>query len=583
MENEWYEMNFSKYADKSYGSDTMYQQYNCPTSSYQQYNCLPNQYQQYNCLPNQYQPILNQGYPAQVCPVQAATTVPEKPACDTIIGEYIVPDILRNNMYAISGKNNKIKKRLISVGVINECKIIHYSSNGERRNYYIIKMMGSDRQKNKITLNHNEFDGNKLLDILADKGKILFVHTKKDKEECELIRKYIIGIADKDDFEYPEFTDWIKGRYIVAREVYNIETPFFKHIIRSRNMSEQEAAEGLLNNINIFLQVRHRLFFLILMHYIVIQRLVPPELRCKKPIYVRSDSDLTFVINAALGIFGDNRVISLSLPKKRIAKEMYMTKGTMAFFEIAEYGDVSLCNVSENIKYINAEMNADTTVIILCRVYNFFSDSAFNISLKEIEIQKTYVDKDACGEHIRHFADWISENNIDVSNVQADNWIELTYVLIKKYFKNCGVRLGFENTDAVVQDLFSESEYDSTGEWITEWLGENILRLKRQKKLNIIDLNADEVRFSNEKPNICKKGSLICFKENDLKFLTELCGDSKINSTIIKESLLRADALETDNNRQTYQKNIYVRAYNKSIRMIAVMYDRIFPTGHIGI
>ena len=209
--------------------------------------------------------------------MQAVTIVPEKPACDTIIGEYIVPDILRNNMYAISGKNNKIKKRLISVGVINECKIIHYSSNGERRNYYIIKMMGSDRQKNKITLNHNEFDGNKLLNILADKGKILFVHTEKDKEECELIRKYIIGIADKDDFEYPEFTDWINGRYIVAREIYNIGTPFFKHVIRSRNMSEQEAAEGLLNNINIFLQVRHRLFFLILMHYIVIQRLVPPE------------------------------------------------------------------------------------------------------------------------------------------------------------------------------------------------------------------------------------------------------------------------------------------------------------------
>lgn len=145
------------------------------------------------------------------------------------------------------------------------------------------------------------------------------------------------------------------------------------------------------------------------------------------------------------------------------------------------------------------------------------------------------------------------------------------------------MRLEFENADTVVQDLFSESEYDSTGEWITEWLSENILKLKRQKKLNIIDLNADEVRFSDEKPNICKKGSLICFKENDLKFLTELCGDSKINSTIIKESLLRADALETDNNRQTYQKNIYVRAYNKSIRMIAVMYDRIFPTGHIGI
>lgn len=150
-------------------------------------------------------------------------------------------------------------------------------------------MMGSDRQKNKITLNHNEFDGNKLLNILADKGKILFVHTKKDKEECELIRKYIIGIADKDDFEYPEFTDWTKGRYIAAREVYNIGTPFFKHVIRSRNMSEQEAAEGLLNNINIFLQIKHRLFFLILMHYIVIQRLVPPELRCKKPIYVCSD------------------------------------------------------------------------------------------------------------------------------------------------------------------------------------------------------------------------------------------------------------------------------------------------------
>lgn len=57
---------------------------------------------------------------------------------------------------------------------------------------------------------------------------------------------------------------------------------------------------------------------------------------------MHSDSDLTFVINAALGIFGDNRVTSLSLPKKRIAKEMYMAKGTMAFFEIAKYSDVSL-------------------------------------------------------------------------------------------------------------------------------------------------------------------------------------------------------------------------------------------------
>ena len=57
---------------------------------------------------------------------QTTITGIAKPAFDTIIGEYIISYIIKNNMYAVSGKNNKVKKRLISVGIIKECKIIHY-------------------------------------------------------------------------------------------------------------------------------------------------------------------------------------------------------------------------------------------------------------------------------------------------------------------------------------------------------------------------------------------------------------------------------------------------------------------------
>ena len=127
-------------------------------------------------------------------------------------------------------------------------------------------------------------------------------------------------------------------------------------------------------------------------------------------------------------------------------------------------------------------------------------------------------------------------------------------MLVKRYFKDCGLPLEIESADSVVRNLLSESENEPTGEWITEWLRENILKLKNQNRLNIVDLNADEVRLSDEKPNICKKGGLICFKENDLKLFIKLCGDSQINIGIVKESLLRADTLDRDNNRQTYQK-----------------------------
>lgn len=57
---------------------------------------------------------------------QTTITGIAKPVFDTIIGEYIISDAIKNNMYAVSGKNNKVKKRLISVGIIKECKIIHY-------------------------------------------------------------------------------------------------------------------------------------------------------------------------------------------------------------------------------------------------------------------------------------------------------------------------------------------------------------------------------------------------------------------------------------------------------------------------
>ena len=644
MEKKGYKYDFSKFISKNYASDIMCQQNDNLTSPTQQsanqsypvqeypvqganIAPMPNQYQlnlnqgyypqeypvqganivpmpsQYQMnlnqgyypqeypvqgvnivpVPNQYQLNLNQGYYTQKYPVQATITGLTKPVFDTIIGEYIISDAIKNNMSAVSGKNNKVKKRLISVGIIKECKIIHYISNGEHLNYYIIKTLGSDCRKYEMTLSHNEFDGKNLLDILAAGGKISFVRSKRDKDECELIRKYIINIADKDDFEYPEFIDWINGKYITVGQKYNIETPFFKHIVRCGNMDTTDAAEGLLNNLNIFSQPKHRLFFLILLHYIVIQRLVPTELRWKKPIYIHSDSELIYVINAVLGIFGDNEIISLSLSRKRIENEMYMARGTMIFLEIPEYGDGNLRNVSDNVDYINAELNLETTVIILCKMYGVFSESAFNISLKEDDVSKGYVNKSVCGEHIRHFADWICENDINVGEVQADNWIELTYALVKRYFKNCGLPLEIESADSVVQNLLSESENEPTGEWITEWLRENILKLKNQNRLNIIDLNADEVRLSDEKPNICKKGGLICFKEDDLKLFIKLCGDSQINIGIVKESLLRADTLDRDNNRQTYQKNIYVRAYNRCVRMIAVIYDRIFPTGYIGI
>lgn len=136
MENKGYKFDFSKFVGENYASEIMCQQNDNLTSPTQQsanqsypvqeypvqganIAPMPNQYQlnlnqgyypqEYSVqganivpMPNQYQMNLNQGYYAQKYPVQATITGLTKPVFDTIIGEYIISDAIKNNMYAVS-------------------------------------------------------------------------------------------------------------------------------------------------------------------------------------------------------------------------------------------------------------------------------------------------------------------------------------------------------------------------------------------------------------------------------------------------------------------------------------------------
>lgn len=546
----------------------------------------PQSVQKYSQL-QQYPPYAIPGAAAPAYSARKSSAAESVPTCDVIIGEQLCSNILSNIMYTMSSKNVHNRHRKVCDGVIKDCKIIRYYSDGKCLNHYILTTVGADFQRYSFHICQSEFEDKQLTNILTDKGRLHFYRQRRDIYECELIQKYILSIAEKSDDEYPEFTGWKNGKYIAAAEVIDIDTPFFKHICRSGSMSQKDAAEGILNNLNILKKDKHRLFFLLLLHYIALRQLIPAELRQPSPFYIYSDTDLTYVADALLGIFGTNEIIPLSDTKGKIIKALSFAEGTSVFFNIPEYSYAYSRRVGENTEYLNSLSDPKTTVIVLCRTYDRYTESAFNITLNKDDISKQYVNKSACGEHIRHFTDWISERSIDFSNNPSDNFLTLIFGLVSEYFTEIGVSPELENPCALIDELIDESSMDLTGAWVIEWFAKSCLTLRSKGMLNIVDLSSNTgsteagSSFDNNLPTVIKKDHLLCITESDLSRFIKLC-DTNLSACIVKQSLLNMGALDRDKGR-TYQKNIYIPQLNKAKRMLAIIYSLIFPSGHLGI
>ena len=499
-----------------------------------------------------------------------------KPIISTVAGEVLLADYQSNVMCAISRKNNNTKQRYICNGIIKDCKIIRYVSGNQQYNYYIIETVAADHQWHTHHLTHEEFESKTLLNLLTDRGGLAFLHCKKDAHESELVQKYILNISKKSADVFPEFTCWINNKYFVATDKYNIGTPFFKHVCRHNNTDKGDATGGILNNLNILGSAKLRMFFLLLLHYVIIRELMPVEKRQIPPFYIYSDIDLFFVINALLGIFGDTEAVSLSEPQGIITKSIKKAKGSMILFTMPEQMVTTTKRVQENIDYVSS-VNADTVIIVLCKSFSYRNDSGFHITINKADIRESYVNKSICQAHVHHFTNWMHDEKIDVSSIPSDSWLDLTYYLVEKYIMESNNSLALDNPYALIETLIKDSNTDLSGDWILEWLRDNILKLHREGKLIYLDLRKDVADFSTDSPVVCKKDDLLCIREKDLEKFLILCDEPGLNAGIVKQSLLDAGVLERDKNRLC--KNIYIRSLKKSERMLAMIYDAVFPTG----
>lgn len=535
-------------------------------------------------------------------------------------GERLMADGYSSTMIAVSSnsstsydrnkRSNKI--RTVCYGRITYCKEIRYMSENGEEYFFLIETVGNDGNTYIFEINNETFKGN-LTDELSDKGNLAFLKHKGYKDD-DLIRTYIRVSAEKNGFVYPYMPSWKNEEYIFATKKHDVDTPFFHNVISlpDNEMTEAEAQRKVLKMLKILKNKNHRLFFLIIMAYVVLQSLFEEYLRIAEPISINISKKYNSIIYLLLGIFNNcNRShCTLSDDQDLIDSEINKRTGTVMFLTNSNfYNNFYYKHKAENnLKHVLESKTSDIVTVIVNNDYDAYIDGAFNITVDDNDIDmsvyyKTVQDKQAVSRYLINFAEWLGQQKYVLNKLQdlvekacigGDDKTEivlyLIYHLLSEYNDSIAEislseKLGFpdgENIFSAIKTICSEKDDDKIGDWVLKQFGEVYRKLCSEGLCQKISLRKNiDFTFNDEKITFIEKDEMICISEKDMKkLINKYMPDITLGR--MKISMSEADALEHDKN-SPYLKNIYIPCMKKAVRLIAVKKPAISSAGDINL
>lgn len=536
-------------------------------------------------------------------------------------GEKLVPDSYGLSMMAVStnsttsyNRNKRSNKiRTVCYGRIVCCKEIRYMSENGEKCYYCMETVGHDGNTYRFEISHEAFNAD-IINELSHKGRLAFSKHRGYTDD-DLIREYIRACAEKSEFVYPYIPSWKNGEYIFARKKHNADTPFFQNVfsVPDNEMTEADAQRKVFKMLKIFKNKKHRLFFLVMIAYIVLQSLVDVYLKITEPISINISKKCNDIVYLLLGIFNNcNRShCTLSDNQDKIDYEIHKRTGTVVFLENSAIYDNSyyMKKSKNNLKYILESKTSDIVMVIVNNDYDAYINGAFNITINDNEIDmevylETAQDKQAVCEYLKNFAKWLGKQKFDLNKLQtlgvnaclsgdgdkAEFVLYMIYTLLSKYNDSISEislseKLGFldnKNVSSAIKTICAEKDDDKTGDWVVKRFGEIYRELCSKGLCQKIYLKKNtEFSFDDDKITFIENDEMICISEKDMK---ELINQHIPELTLgrMKVSMSEADALEHDKN-NPYLKNIFIPCMKKAVRLIAVKKPAISSAGEINL
>lgn len=535
-------------------------------------------------------------------------------------GEKITADIYNSSMIAVSTNSttsynrNKCsnKIRTVCYGRIVCCKEIRYMSENGEKCYYCMETVGHDGNTYIFEISHEAFNAD-IINELSHKGRLAFSKHRGYTDD-DLIRTYIRASAEKGNFVYPYMPSWKNEEYIFATKKHEADTPFFQNIfsVPDNAMTEIEAFGKVLKMLKIFKNKHHRLFFLIMMAYIVLQSLFDDYLKITELISINISKECNSIVYLLLGIFNNcNRShCALSDNQDKIDSEIHKRTGTVVFLENSAIYDnlYYMTKAKNNLKYILESKTSDIVTVIVNNDYDAYINGAFNITVNDSEIDvevyfKTAQDKQAVCGYLFNFSKWLSKQEFDINKLQSSGASACTsdenktktvlymiYMLLSEYNDSISEtalseKLRFYDNKEVfsaIETVCEEKDDDNIGDWIVKRFGEVYRELCSKGLCQKIYLKKNtEFSFDDDKITFIEKDEMICILEKDMKKLINR-HIPELTLGRMKVSMSEADALEHDKN-NPYLKNIYIPCMKRAVRLMAVKKPAISSAGEINL
>ena len=534
-------------------------------------------------------------------------------------GEKLTADIYGNSMIAVSSnsstsynrKKRSNKIRTVCYGRIAYCREVRYMSENSEEYFYCIETVGHDGNTYSFEVSYEAFNTD-IINKLSDKGNLAFLKHRGYTDE-DLMRTYIRASAEKSDFVYPYTPLWKNEEYIFATKNHEAKTPFFQNILSASDneMTEIKAFGKVLKMLKTFKNKTHRLFFLIMMAYIVLQSLFNEYLKITEIISINISKECNGIVYLLLGIFNNcnSSNCALSDNQDKIESEIHKRTGTVIFLENSAIYDNSyyMTKAKNNLKHVLETKTTDIVTVIVNNDYDAYINSAFNITINDNEIDmevyfKTAQDKSAVFRYLLNFSKWLSKQDFDINKLQSsgaractsdddktETVLYMIYMLLSEYNDSISEielseKLGFSDNKEVfsaIETICEEKDDDNIGDWMVKRFGDVYRELCSKGLCQKIYLKKNTEFSFDDKITFIEKDEMICISEKDMKKLINRY-IPELTLGRMKVSMSEADALEHDKN-NPYLKNIYIPCMKRAVRLIAVKREKISSVGEINL
>lgn len=354
-------------------------------------------------------------------------------------GEKLTTDIYSSSMIAVSSndsisynKNKHTNKiRTVCYGRITYCREIWYMSDNCEEYFYYIETIGHDGKLYSFELSYEDFNGD-VINELSQKGKLAFLKHRGYTDD-DLMRAYIRASSEKSEFVYPYTPLWKNGKYLFASRKHEAKTPFFQNVLSlsDKETTEIRAFQKVLAMLKIFKNKAHRLFFLIMMAYIVLQSLFNEQLKITEVISINISKECNGIVYLLLGIFNNcSSSCALSDNQDKIDSEIHKRTGTVIFLENSAIYDNSyyITKSKNNLKHVLESKSSDIVTVIVNNDYDAYIGGAFNITINDNEINmeayfKTAQDNQAVSGYLLNFSKWLSKQEFDINKLQTQEQV----------------------------------------------------------------------------------------------------------------------------------------------------------------